>query len=791
MAYTPEPWLTSCQAHGTKSLWYLSAPYLARFTTLCVTSNDGSSSNSTSATSGAPEPALSASEIFTYSGSPAPTSASVTQIDGWVLLNSLTARSMPGTQAQNVMFVAPDDLQDAPASTVLPGVGLGLLEDFVEGVLEEVPLLPQPARTDTAAAAASQATARAAGSLRRAVPEVTAAREVRVMPERLIRVSVNIFGGSLRVKSRIGAGGGTCRLLTCRRRLDDGERLWWEREGQRGALRLLRPFLQARTLDIGEDAGVPPALRGEAPDFDDAVERHVAEHDLDVFRLVRVPVHERQREPPVLAGGRRGVHEAERGEVGDPVRPPAVMPVGERADRGAVDVHVDRGGQRRLCVQQDRVVDRLSDRGLRRGDDRRDRVHHLRQVRHPDPAAVPDEDVQVGGHGQGVGEVVALLERAVVRAVPDVPLVVGDAWRPRDLLHVRRALDQRLSAVDCALGLVRLQHVGPVVVGTGVDVQRVQVDQGRHAVDDHPVPVVPAVHAAADQYCIRVKHLDRPCPPGCLAYILLGGQRADLPVAVHLVAQAPVADPVGRVMAVAPAPLRPGRLASAVAVLDPGQRFLQRAGPHVQADVRLGAQLGAVAEELVGAEPVALLAAPGELGAPRPGVLWPDPIRPVVVADEVAARPAQHAHPQLAQQAQHVVAEAALVGQRRALLVDAAVDAAAQVLDEAAEHLAVELAEGPGGVDGDAGHPASSPERGGGAPGGWPLPQDSRTISSTGSRTGSSGTGSPAMLRSSSSTAFSPVSANGTRSEVSGGIRYSANGMSSQLTTATSAGTRR
>ncbi len=47
------------------------------------------------------------------------------------------------------------------------------------------------------------------------------------------------------------------------------------------------------------------------------------------------------------------------------------------------------------------------------------------------------------------------------------------------------------------------------------------------------------------------------------------------------------------------------------------------------------------------------------------------------------------------------------------------------------------------------------------------------------------------MLCSSSSTACSPVSANGTRSEDSGGIRYSANGMSSQPTTATSWGTRR
>jgi hypothetical protein len=126
----------------------------------------------------------------------------VTQIEGWVLLNSLTARSIPGTQAQSVMFVAPDDLQDAPASTVLPGVGLGLVEDFGAVVEEEVvPPLPQPARTDTAAAAASQATVRAAGNLRPAVPVVRPVPVVRTLrreparppvPERLIRVSVNI-----------------------------------------------------------------------------------------------------------------------------------------------------------------------------------------------------------------------------------------------------------------------------------------------------------------------------------------------------------------------------------------------------------------------------------------------------------------------------------------------------------------------------------------------------------------------------------------------------------------------
>src|ERR1700689_5076662 len=80
--------------------------------------NEGSSSNSISATSGAPEPAFMALFSSVYSAPPAPGSSSVTQMFGWVLLNSVTARLIPGTQAQNVIGVA-DELQDLPpASTV-------------------------------------------------------------------------------------------------------------------------------------------------------------------------------------------------------------------------------------------------------------------------------------------------------------------------------------------------------------------------------------------------------------------------------------------------------------------------------------------------------------------------------------------------------------------------------------------------------------------------------------------------------------------------------------------------
>src|SRR6476469_9578825 len=290
---------------------------------------------------------------------------------------------------------------------------------------------------------------------------------------------------------------------------------------------------------------------------------------------------------------------------------------------------------------------------------------------------------------------------------------------------------------------------------------------------------------AADQLGPRVEHPDGPRPPGRLAHVLLGGERPDLPVAVHLVAQAPVGDPPRLAPAVLPPPLRPGRARSRVAVLDPGERFLQRPGTHVQADVRLGAELGAVGQVLVGAEPVGFLPAPGQLGAARPAVDGPDPVGPVVVADEVPARPAQHPEPQLAEQAEHVLAEAAVVGQRRAPVVQPAVDAPSEVLDEPAEHLPVEPPDGPGRINGDPGQWRSF------VVGMFRPPQESRTISSTGSSGVRSGTGSPAMLRRSNSTACRPVSASGMRTVLSGGVRNSANGMSSQLTTATSAGTLR
>src|ERR1700733_14302427 len=121
---------------------------------------EGISSNSISATSGAPDPAFMALFSRVYSAPPAPGSSSVTQIDGWVLLNSVTARLIPGTQAQNMTGVD-DELQDfPPASTVADALALALALVLalvpLAAVLDD-PLLLHAASSEMAAAPATPA----------------------------------------------------------------------------------------------------------------------------------------------------------------------------------------------------------------------------------------------------------------------------------------------------------------------------------------------------------------------------------------------------------------------------------------------------------------------------------------------------------------------------------------------------------------------------------------------------------------------------------------------------------
>src|SRR5207302_10489044 len=125
-------------------------------------------------------------------------------------------------------------------------------------------------------------------------------------------------------------------------------------------------------------------------------------------------------------------------------------------------------------------------------------------------------------------------------AVPDIPLVVGNTDLALDALCVARPVDERLANAECPFRLVGRQNVAPVVIGAGVDVDRVIVDVCRQAVDHAPVPVAPPVSATTDELDGGIRSADRIGPPPGRGDVLIGAQMTNLPLAVHLVAQAPV-----------------------------------------------------------------------------------------------------------------------------------------------------------------------------------------------------------------------------------------------------------
>src|SRR5437660_5329130 len=105
---------------------------------------------------------------------------------------------------------------------------------------------------------------------------------------------------------------------------------------------------------------------------------------------------------------------------------------------------------------------------------------------------------------------------------------------------------------------------------TGVEVNAVIVDDLRQAVEHRHVPVADAVVTAADELDGRIGPLHHERETPGLLHVVLGAQAADLPAAVHLVAEAPVANAVRLGVAVLPTQVRPARVPRAVAVLDPG-----------------------------------------------------------------------------------------------------------------------------------------------------------------------------------------------------------------------------
>ena len=336
--------------------------------------------------------------------------------------------------------------------------------------------------------------------------------------------------------------------------------------------------------------------------------------------------------------------------------------------------------------------------------DRGDDVHELGDAGDLHPVGAADELVEQAADEQRVLEVVVLLEQrrrlgpvpgppllrvllAVV--VPDVPFVEADVDVVLGPLLGLDVVDDPADRLDVAPGLLDLAEIVERVAARVAEVlvQRDVLDVLVALLEHLPLPFGIGRHrvvgaAADDRLDVLAERLHRLRGLVGEAAVLLRDLVADLPGAIHLVAEAPHPHVVGLLDAVAAAEVAPGGAARVVAVFGEGARGIEVARAEVDREHHLDAGLLRPDRELVDADLVGLLRPPGEVEAHRPLVLRPDAVLPVVGGDEVAARIADRRDLQRLHQLQHVLAETVLVGLGMAGLVDPGVDRPAHVLDE-------------------------------------------------------------------------------------------------------------
>jgi len=346
-------------------------------------------------------------------------------------------------------------------------------------------------------------------------------------------------------------------------------------------------------------------------------------------------------------------------------------------------------------------------------------VDHLRDIRHAHPVRVGMENIEVQGGDERIAQAVLLEQEARVGArlhvVPGAPFIDVQARLFRGIVLVdggEIVLDQAIDAQGAAQGgnpLVFAKARGGALLFPHARRHRVVVEtDGVHHVrlDFAAQGIGPAdvvvIAAAGDEFRPRAfRRLHEGVVVLVQVRVVL---RAHIAAAAPgFVADAKVIDFIRLGAAILAAQLGQGRLAVRGHVFQPFGHFLRRAGTEVAIDVGLCAQQLGQVEEFVRADGIRLFhAAPVGVDLGRALVARADAILPVVFIGEAAARPAYEGHVQLFQRAQHVVAPALGVRNRRIRAhPHAFVDARAQVLGELAVHVLVDHGTGLGHVDGD------------------------------------------------------------------------------------------
>jgi hypothetical protein len=188
------------------------------------------------------------------------------------------------------------------------------------------------------------------------------------------------------------------------------------------------------------------------------------------------------------------------------------------------------------------------------------------------------------------------------------------------------------------------------------------------------------------------------------AAVLLGALVPDLPRPVHLVAQAPQLD-LERVLASVTDPqIRDSGPTGVVRVLHELEGLRDAPGPEVDGQQRLAAvQLGQESDELCEPEPVGLDGPPGRVESAWTILDRPDAVLPVEPRHKVSSGIADHRHPELTDQGEDVRPQTTRIRVRVPRLVDAGVDASAQVLNEGSKQARIDHTDVESRVEDEAG----------------------------------------------------------------------------------------
>ena len=247
--------------------------------------------------------------------------------------------------------------------------------------------------------------------------------------------------------------------------------------------------------------------------------------------------------------------------------------------------------------------------------------------------------MQGGGAAEGVLHEVAGAELAEdMRAVPIVPLVLADA----DVAAAEAVELLAVASVGVGGGAERARRLHDMGEQPGAILPVDMLGHVVHAVgavaEHGAAPVADGAHADGDDRGVDgAEGVDE----GVVALgVLFEGDIAELPVAVHLVADADEADAPGLGAAVGGAEAAHRGVRGAVEVGELVDGVLGAAEAGVDGDVGLGAEQVAEGHELVDADIVVLDAGPGGVLAGRAAVAVADAVAPVVAGDEVAAGPA-------------------------------------------------------------------------------------------------------------------------------------------------------